>query len=97
MSQSPYEMTEDDIDNILALACKESAPKAMADGITYKQATTLDNGGYHTFQAFNPATNRDTSAVQVQNMFREVDAWQVSKDYPFSDDSAPVPGKPHKR
>ena len=56
--------------SILAQANKEATPKAMADGVTYKQATTLDNGGYHAFQAFNPLNNRDTSAIKVQEMFR---------------------------
>ena len=86
-------MPGQEIDDILQQANKEATPKAMADGVTYKQATTLDNGGYHAFQAFNPATNRDTSAIKVQEMFREQDMWKASKDYPFGDDSAPVSGE----
>ena len=88
-----YQMDPASIASILEEANQQGAPRHMQDGITYKQATSLDNAGYHSWNQFNPATNQDTPADKVQGMFTEVDEWRKSPHYPFGPDASPVPGE----
>lgn len=92
MVLSTYAMSAEDIDYIMEQAAAVGGPRAMANGVTYKQGIALDNAGYHGFETFNPATNQDTPGDRVQAWFDEVDAWKKSPTYQFRD-SDPVPGE----
>lgn len=81
-----------DIDRILAEAIKSAPHKVVADGMTYKQSLTLDNGGYHTYAECCLAANEHTPGEKVQRMFNESKKWKEGETYGFGPSEEPVAG-----